>query len=100
MVALLIYVGSNMMRDLAGRTAQADALVVGSGADPNGPAVVVRLIGLPKPDVIALSRVVADRLLESQIFLTTEEKQITYRRVNVRTGQHRVFRDFEVALNP
>ena len=51
-----------------------------------------------KRDVVALAGVVADRLLERQVFLATEQEEIADGGFVVRARQHRIFGDLQVAL--
>jgi hypothetical protein len=99
MVALLVNIGGDVMSDLAGRVAQAHALVVRGRSNPNRPALVANFFNSPEANMIPLPRVVADRLLKRQIFFATEEKEITDGSINVRPRKHCVFRDCEIAAN-
>src|SRR5262249_23051511 len=60
-IALGIHVGRGDMGNLAGRAAQADALVIDGGPDPDRPAIPIDPLGLPEANVVALPWVGADR---------------------------------------
>src|SRR4051794_2897072 len=77
--------------------AESDALIVGSGAEPNRSATIVELADLPETNVIPLAGVVADRLLEGEIFFAAKEKQVADRRLDVGARKDRVFGYFDVA---
>ena len=79
LVALIIDIGRNVMRDLARGVAQADLLIIGAGAHPDGPAVGIDLLRLPEAHVMALARIVSDRLLKGQILLAAEQIQVADR---------------------
>src|SRR5262249_6891439 len=63
LVALEVDVRCDVVRDLAGRVAQADALVECRRAEPERLAVRVELVGTPEADVMPARRIASDRLL-------------------------------------
>jgi hypothetical protein len=67
-VALGIHVGRNSMRDFLGIATEFYSHIAGRGAYPNRPSVI-RFLGTPEANVIALLRAVADRLFKGAIFL-------------------------------
>src|ERR1700722_17971131 len=48
--------------------------------------------------MVALAGIVSDGFLEGQVFFASEEKQIAYRRLDVRPVENRTFRDSQTAL--
>ena len=80
LVALAIDVGRNVVRDLAGRVAQADVLVERRRADARAAAMLVELLRAPEAHVMAAPRIAADRLLERQVFLPPEEVEVAHGR--------------------
>ena len=96
-VALRIHIRSDVMGDLAGRMTQTHPFVQGRRPEPHGTSVFL-LIPQPEPDVMPLTRAVADRLLKGQILFSTEEVQRTDWRFGIRLPKHGINRDANTAV--
>src|SRR5579883_2678122 len=66
-VALGVEIGIDMMGDGAGEMADADALVEGVGAEPDGAVLLALVQHFPEADMMAAVGAFARRLLECQI---------------------------------
>src|SRR6516165_1922899 len=71
-VAFRIHVRTDVVRHLPGRVAEADPLIEGRQPEPHGP-LLHQLVPAPEPYVMPLARAVADRLLEGQVLLASEQ---------------------------
>src|SRR5262245_16381711 len=71
-IALGVDVRSGYVGNLPGVAAQADLFVIHGGPDPDGTSVRIDLVRLPEPDVVALARIVADRLFKGEVLLAPE----------------------------
>jgi hypothetical protein len=78
-----IDIGGRMMRDLARGVAETHPLIENSRPNPHRTAVRIEFIRAPESHVVALSRIVADGLLEGQVLFTPPQEQIADRRVVV-----------------
>jgi hypothetical protein len=63
-ITLCVNVRRDVVRDLTSGMAQSDTLVVRSGANPNRTTHFIGLFCPPKPDVVALPRVITNWLLK------------------------------------
>ena len=97
-VALGVHVGGNVVRHLAGRVAEAHALVERGRAHPHRPPVAVELLRLPEPHMVPLARVGPDRHLEREVLLAAVVVQAAHRRIVVRPLEHRRFGNLQATL--
>ena len=82
-VALGVDVRPDVVGDLAGGVAQADAPVERHGPDPEGHAAPTQVVRLPEPDVVAVAGALARRLLEGEVLLAAEDEEGADRGVGV-----------------
>ncbi len=97
MVTLGVDIWSDVVSDLTGRMAQANAFVVCCRSNPGRAAIRVNLLRLPEPDVVPLPRVGADRLFEGQVFFAPPQVQVTDRGIVIRTFEDRGGGNFQTA---
>src|SRR5262249_24962813 len=88
-IAFRIHVRSDMMGDLSGGVTQPNPLVEGCRPEPHF-ASFTKLIPTPEPDMMPLTRAVADWSLEGQVLLPAEKKKVAHRRVIIWAAKHRV----------
>ena len=86
------------MSDLAGRVAQPDAPVECHGPDPQGDPASAEFLGIPEPDVVALAGAAADRLLEGEVLLPSEDEQVADGRIGVGAIKEHAVGDEETRL--
>ena len=82
-VALGVDIRFDVVRDLAGPVAEADAPVKRRGPDPEWHAGPAQLDGLPEPDMMPVASVLANRFLEGEILTPPEHEQVADRCVFV-----------------
>ena len=70
-ITLRVDVGGNVVCDLSRRPADPDLCVVGHRSNPNPTSVGFRQVRLPEANVMALSRVVPDWLLEGKVLFAS-----------------------------
>src|ERR1700750_428410 len=87
-VALGIDIRADMMGDLAGITAEADAAVVGDSAEPDRTAIDALFERQPEPDMVPSISAAPVRLFESQLFLFALVIERADRRIMIRPVQH------------
>ena len=81
-----------MVRDMA-RFAETDTGVERGGSQPQRAAIGIRLFGSPKPDMMALTRTIADGLLEGHVLSSTPQVEVADRSVGIGPMRHGVCRD-------
>ncbi len=69
LVSFGIHIGTDMVRDLTRGMTESHLMVESGSADPQRISVRIEFRRTPETNVMTLARVLADRLLESQILL-------------------------------
>jgi hypothetical protein len=92
-ITLGIDVRGDVMRDLTRRVTEANPLVVAPRSGPMWAAVEIDLVRTPKTNMMALSWVVADGLLESKVLFAPPHKEITDWSIIIRLPEDRVRAD-------
>src|SRR5690242_6663086 len=77
-VTLVVHVWRDVVSDLASRVAQAHSGIKCRSPYPQRSTLLVHLLGSPKTDVMAATRIIAHGLLECQVLFATEEEEIAH----------------------
>jgi len=72
-----------VMGNGAGVVADADAAVVGDGAEPDRPLFLALVEHLPEPHMVAVIGALAVGLFEGEVFVAAEIEQVADRRVTI-----------------
>jgi hypothetical protein len=97
-ITLGVDVCGDVMRDLTRCVTEAISLVVGRRSGPKRVAVKIDLVRTPKPNMMAFSWVVADRLFEGKVLFAPPHKEITHWSIIIRPPEDRGLRNLEAAL--
>ena len=98
MIPFIIDFGVDMVSDLSCCFTQTYAFIERRGSKPKRATLGIQLSRAPKPNVMPLTGIIADRLLKRFIFFASPQVQIAYRCIFVGAAEDGVGGDFKVSL--